>query len=80
MTHAEYSVGSASVQVAIKAKAAAVSDTYANQGSRAGSVLPFTSALAGLCAAASAAAVEVVPLVNMVELQVSIIVTYIDLS
>ena len=69
LANAEYSVGSASVQVAIKAKAAAVSDTYANQGSRAGSVLPFTSALAGLCAAASTAVVEVVPLVSIVELQ-----------
>jgi len=31
--------------------------------------LPFTSALAGLCAAASTAVVEVVPLVSIVELQ-----------
>ena len=66
---AEYAVGAASVTVAKKAKAAAVSDTYANQGSRAGAVLPFTSALAGLCAAASAAVVEVMPLVSAVPMQ-----------
>lgn len=66
---AEYAVGAASVNVAKKAKAAAVSDTYANQGSRAGAVLPFTSALAGLCAAASAAVVEVMPLVSVVPVQ-----------
>merc|ERR1711871_1657597 len=43
-------------------------DTYANQGSRAGAVLPFTSALAGLCAAASAATVELLPLINLAEI------------
>lgn len=32
-------------------RSSAVSDTYANQSARAGSILPFTSALAGLCAA-----------------------------
>ena len=64
-----------------------MADTYANQSSRAGSILPFTSALAGLCAAvrsfqslslklvtfantkASAAAVELLPLISVVELQ-----------
>ena len=66
---AEYAVGSATVNVALKAKAAAVSDTYANQGSKAGAVLPFTSALAGLCAAASAAVIEVLPLIHVVQLQ-----------
>lgn len=55
--------------VALKSRAAAIADTYANQGSRAGAILPFTSALAGLCAAASAAAVEFLPFVSMVEMQ-----------
>merc|ERR1711871_807368 len=54
--------------VSLKARTAAVADTYANQGSRAGAVLPFTSALAGLCAAASAATVELLPLINLVEI------------
>jgi hypothetical protein len=66
---AEYSLAIAVDAVAFKARSAAVSDTYANQGSRAGAILPFTSALAGLCAAASAAAVELLPLVSTVELQ-----------
>ena len=66
---AEYSLAVAVDAVAFKARSAAVSDTYANQGSRAGAILPFTSALAGLCAAASAAAVELLPLVSTVELQ-----------
>jgi hypothetical protein len=56
-------------QVSVKARAAAVADTYANQGARAGSILPFTSALAGLCAAASAAAVEILPLINNLSLE-----------
>lgn len=66
---AEYAVGKATVDVALKSKAAAVSDTYANQGSKAGSVLPFTSALAGLCAAASAAVVETLPYIHFVPAQ-----------
>lgn len=66
---AEYFLASAVEAVALKARASAVADTYANQSSRAGAILPFTSALAGLCAAASAAAVELLPLVHIVELQ-----------
>ena len=50
--------------VAIKSRSAAVSDTYANQGARAGAILPFTSALSGLCAAVTVAVVEVLPLVG----------------
>jgi len=69
ITLAEYAIAEATTAVAIKAKTAAVADTYANQGSRAGAVLPFTSALAGLCAAASAAAIELIPLIHMVEMQ-----------
>ena len=40
---AEYSIAEATNAVALKARAAAVADTYANQGSRSGAVLPFTS-------------------------------------
>ena len=46
-------MASATEAVALKARSSAVADTYANQSSRAGSILPFTSALAGLCAAVS---------------------------
>ena len=46
-----------------------IADTYANQGTKAGAILPFTSALAGLCAAASAFAVETLPFIDMTSLQ-----------
>lgn len=55
--------------VALKARAAAVSETYATQGLRSAAILPFTSALGGLCAAASAAAVELLPFVHEKPLQ-----------
>ena len=60
---AEYTLAAAVESVALKSRAAAVSDTYANQGARAGAILPFTSALSGLCAATTVAVVEVLPLV-----------------
>lgn len=44
--------------VALKSRSAAVCDTYANQGARSAAILPFTSALSSLCAAATAAIVE----------------------
>lgn len=44
--------------VALKARSAAVCDSYANQGARSAAILPFTSALSSLCAAATAAVVE----------------------
>lgn len=69
LSTAEYFIACAVDAVALKSRAAAVADTYANQGGRAGSILPFTSALAGLCAAASAAVAEFLPLVSMWELQ-----------
>ena len=69
LSTAEFAIAEASDAVALKSRTAAVADTYANQGSRAGAVLPFTSALGGLCAAASAACVEVLPLVPLWELQ-----------
>jgi hypothetical protein len=66
---AEYYLSSAVEAVALKARSSAVADTYANQSTRAGAILPFTSALAGLCTAAAAAAVELLPLLQTVELQ-----------
>lgn len=44
--------------VALKARSAAVCDTYANQGARSAAILPFTSALSAFCAASTAAIVE----------------------
>jgi len=44
--------------VSLKARSAAVCDSYANQGARSSAILPFTSALSSLCAAATAAVVE----------------------
>jgi hypothetical protein len=69
---AEYQLAQAVEAVALKSRTAAVADVYANQGSRAGSILPFTSALGALCAAASSAAIEALPLVSMVEMQIII--------
>jgi len=73
----EYFISSSVEAVALKARASAVADTYANQGARAGAILPFTSALASLCAAGSAAVVELLPLIhNAVELQSLIAVIF----
>ena len=58
LAQAEYILSRAIDAVALKARSAAVCDTYANQGARSAAVLPFTSALSGLCAAATAAVVE----------------------
>jgi len=66
LTRAEYELGSAIESVSIKVRAAALSDTYANQGARASSILPFTSALSGLCAATAVAAVELLPYIPSV--------------
>merc|ERR1740138_525991 len=63
LTTAEYEISRAMDAVALKTRAAAVSDTYANQGTRSGAILPFTSALGGLCAAGAAAIVEALPLI-----------------
>jgi hypothetical protein len=51
-------VARATDAVALKARSAAVCDTYANQGARNSAILPFTSALSAFCAAATAATVE----------------------
>lgn len=58
LTRCEYVLSRATDAVALKARSAAVCDTYANQGARSAAILPFTSALASLCAAATAAIVE----------------------
>jgi hypothetical protein len=58
LAECEYCLAKATDAVAIKARSAAVCDTYANQGARSAAILPFTSALSGLCAAATAAIVE----------------------
>ena len=58
---AEWGVAHAADAVADKQRTAAIIDTYANQAARVGALLPFTSALAGLCAAAAAVVVEVAP-------------------
>jgi hypothetical protein len=58
LAQCEYWLARATDAVAIKSRSAAVCDTYANQGARSAAILPFTSALSGLCAAATAAIVE----------------------
>ena len=58
LAQAENKVARATDAVALKARSAAVCDTYANQGARSAAILPFTSALSSLCAAATAAIVE----------------------
>jgi hypothetical protein len=58
LAQCEYTLARATDAVALKARSAAVCDTYANQGTRSAAILPFTSALSGLCAAATAAIVE----------------------
>lgn len=63
LARAEYNLAGAIESVALKTRAAALADTYANQGYRAGSILPFTSALGGLCAATTVAAMELLPMI-----------------
>jgi hypothetical protein len=58
LAQAENVLARATDAVALKARSAAVCDTYANQGARSAAILPFTSALSSLCAAATAAVVE----------------------
>ncbi|CAJ1954676.1 unnamed protein product [Cylindrotheca closterium] len=58
LTKCEDVLARATDACAVKARSAAVCDTYANQGTRSAAILPFTSALSGLCAAATAAIVE----------------------
>jgi len=58
LAQSEATLARATDAVALKARSAAVCDTYANQGARSAAILPFTSALSGLCAASTAAVVE----------------------
>jgi len=66
LAQSENAVARATDAVALKARSAAVCDTYANQGARSAAILPYTSALASLCAAATAAIVEL-PLIDFVD-------------
>ena len=66
LASAEYSVARATEAVSIKARMAAIADTYANQAARFSALLPFTSALAGLCAAVATAVVEVQPALSAI--------------
>merc|ERR1719215_1579531 len=66
LAKAEYAIAQGSDAVALKSRQAAVSDTYANQGARAGAILPFTSATASLCAAVTVAVVELLPIIPSV--------------
>ena len=61
-----YAIALGADAVALKSRQAAVSDTYANQGARAGAILPFTSATASLCAAVTVAVVELLPIIPSV--------------
>ena len=56
---AEQNITCAVEAVSLKARTAAIADRLANQGMKSGSILPFTSAIVGLSAAACAAIVEV---------------------
>jgi hypothetical protein len=58
LAQAENTLARGTDAVALKSRSAAVCDTYANQGARSAAILPFTSALSSLCAAATAAIVE----------------------
>ncbi|KAL1526170.1 hypothetical protein AB1Y20_014898 [Prymnesium parvum] len=69
LSQAEYAIAIGQEAVAMKSRSAAIADTYANQGARAGAILPFTSALSGLCAATTVALVEVLPFISAVPLQ-----------
>ena len=66
MTLTRYAIALGADAVALKSRQAAVSDTYANQGARAGAILPFTSATASLCAAVTVAVVELLPIIPSV--------------
>jgi len=66
LAKAEYAIALGADAVALKSRQAAVSDTYANQGARAGAILPFTSATASLCAAVTVAVVELLPIIPSV--------------
>ncbi|KAJ8613605.1 hypothetical protein CTAYLR_006144 [Chrysophaeum taylorii] len=66
LSAAEAAIARATAAVAIKERTAALADTYANQASRVGAVLPFTSALGGLCAAFAAIVVELQPAASAV--------------
>jgi hypothetical protein len=76
LAQAEYKLAAAVEAVALKSRAASLSDTYANQGARAGAILPFTSALTGLCAASTVAAVELLPIIPNVMTETVLCATF----
>jgi hypothetical protein len=88
LARAESVLSRATDAVALKSRSAAVCDTYANQGARSSAILPFTSALSGLCAAATAAIVELPFLESLATIhtapamlaQIGIVVTFPALS
>lgn len=61
LAKAEYIIAKATEAVSLKAKSAAISDTYANLSAKSASILPFTSALSSASAAGAAAFVELIP-------------------
>ena len=66
LASAEYYVARSCQAVADKLRTAAIADTYANQASRVGALLPFTSALGGLTAAGAAVVVELQPIASSI--------------
>jgi len=76
LAQAEYAIAEGLEAVSNKARSGAIADTYANQGARAGAILPFTSALSGLCAATTVAVVEGLPLITALPLQAAVAVVF----
>eukprot|EP00746_Dinoflagellata_sp_MGD_P084638 gnl/MRDRNA2_/MRDRNA2_33575_c0_seq1.p1 gnl/MRDRNA2_/MRDRNA2_33575_c0~~gnl/MRDRNA2_/MRDRNA2_33575_c0_seq1.p1 ORF type:complete len:520 (-),score=99.53 gnl/MRDRNA2_/MRDRNA2_33575_c0_seq1:127-1686(-) len=58
LSRAEKSIAAATGAVALKKKAAATTDYFANRSAKSSSLLPFTSILSGICAATTVFAVE----------------------
>lgn len=58
LAQSEYIIARATDSVALKAKSASISDTYANLSAKSAAILPFTSALSSASAAGAAALVE----------------------
>jgi len=67
----EYQLARAQDSLALKARAAAVSDAYANQAQRSAALLPFNSALGGLSFACAAVVAEILPVIEQYPVAVS---------
>merc|ERR1712137_1297089 len=61
LVSAEYGLAAGQEAVALKSRSASLTETYAQQSNRVAAILPYTSALAGLCAATCVATVEFLP-------------------